>query len=278
MYFGWIESLLIGITTGLTEILPVSAQAHSRILVKFIGKGNIPALMQLFVHLAVLAALYFSCQVHIIKMVRAKKMSRIPKRKRKRPLDTRSMMDFSLWQTMLLPVILMLLICRRMENLSSNMIIMATFLFLNGLLLYIPQFLPSSNKDCRSLSRVEGLLMGLGGALFSIPGFSGMGAALSVASVIGVEKKYGLNMILLMDMGILAGKVIYDLMDLFSARVAGFGITGLMYCILAAVAAFLCAFFAIRFLRTLAENKGYGGFAYYSWGLALFTFVLTLMA
>lgn len=278
MYFGWIESLLIGITTGLTEILPVSAQAHSRILVKFIGKGNIPALMQLFVHLAVLAALYFSCQVHIIKMVRAKKMSRIPKRKRKRPLDTRSMMDFSLWQTMLLPVILMLLICRRMENLSSNMIIMATFLFLNGLLLYIPQFLPSSNKDCRSLSRVEGLLMGLGGALFSIPGFSGMGAALSVASVIGVEKKYGLNMILLMDMGILAGKVIYDLMDLFSAGVAGFGITGLMYCILAAVAAFLCAFFAIRFLRTLAENKGYGGFAYYSWGLALFTFVLTLMA
>lgn len=278
MYFGWIESLLIGITTGLTEILPVSAQAHSRILVKFIGKGNIPALMQLFVHLAVLAALYFSCQVHIIKMVRAKKMSRIPKRKRKRPLDTRSMMDFSLWQTMLLPVILMLLICRRMENLSSNMIIMATFLFLNGLLLYIPQFLPSSNKDCRSLSRVEGLLMGLGGALFSIPGFSGMGAALSVASVIGVEKKYGLNMILLMDMGILAGKVIYDLMDLFSAGVAGFGITGLMYCILAAVAAFLCAFFAIRFLRTLAENNGYGGFAYYSWGLALFTFVLTLMA
>ena len=273
MYFGWIESLLIGITTGLTEILPVSAQAHSRILVKFIGKGNIPALMQLFVHLAVLAALYFSCQVHIIKMVRAKKMSRIPKRKRKRPLDTRSMMDFSLWQTMLLPVILMLLICRRMENLSSNMIIMATFLFLNGLLLYIPQFLPSSNKDCRSLSRVEGLLMGLGGALFSIPGFSGMGAALSVASVIGVEKKYGLNMILLMDMGILAGKVIYDLMDLFSAGVAGFGITGLMYCILAAVAAFLCAFFAIRFLRTLAENKGYGGFEYYSWGLALFTFV-----
>ena len=278
MYFGWIESLLIGITTGLTEILPVSAQAHSRILVKFIGKGNIPALMQLFVHLAVLAALYFSCQVHIIKMVRAKKMSRIPKRKRKRPLDTRSMMDFSLWQTMLLPVILMLLICRRMENLSSNMIIMAPFLFLNGLLLYIPQFLPSSNKDCRSLSRVEGLLMGLGGALFSIPGFSGMGAALSVASVIGVEKKYGLNMILLMDMGILAGKVIYDLMDLFSAGVAGCGITGLMYCILAAVAAFLCAFFAIRFLRTLAENKGYGGFAYYSWGLALFTFVLTLMA
>ena len=278
MNFGWLESLLMGITTGLTEILPVSTQAHNRILLKFMGRGESAVLLNLMIHLGVLAAIYLSCQPHILKMLRAKNMSRIPKRKRKRPLDTRSLMDLSLWQTMLLPVILVFLFWRKLEGVSSNMIIMATLLFLNGLILYIPQFLPSSNKDCRSLSRVEGLLMGLGGALFSIPGFSGMGAALSVASVIGVEKKYGLNMILLMDMGILAGKVIYDLMDLFSAGVAGFGITGLMYCILAAVAAFLCAFFAIRFLRTLAENKGYGGFAYYSWGLALFTFVLTLMA
>lgn len=278
MGFGWIESLLIGMMTGLAEILPVSAQAHSRILVKFMGKGNIPALMYFFAHLGVLAALYLSCQVHILKMVRAKKMSRIPKRKRKRPLDMRSMMDYSLWMTMLMPVILALLLFRYLKNLASNTIIMATFLFLNGLLLYIPQFLPSSNKDCRSLSRVEGLLMGLGGALFAIPGFSGIGMGLSVASVTGVERKYGLNMILLMDMGILAGKIIYDVLDLMAIGMSGFGFAALMCCLLTAVAAFLFSFLAIRILRNLAEEKGYGFFAYYSWGMALFTLILTLMA
>lgn len=278
MNFGWIESLLIGIVTGLTEILPVSAQAHSRILVKFMGKGDIPALMQLFTHLGVLAALYLSCQVHILKMVRAKKMSRIPKRKRKRPLDTRSMMDYSLWMTMLIPVILSLLIMKRLESLASNTIIMATFLFLNGLLLYIPQFLPSSNKDCRNLSRVEGLLMGLGGALFAIPGFSGTGVGLSVASVTGVERKYGLNMILLMDMGILAGKVIYDILGLISGGIAGFDVIAALCCVLAAAATFVSAYLSIRMLRNLAEEKGFGSFAYYSWGMALFTFILTLMA
>ena len=278
MGFGWIESLLIGMMTGLAEILPVSAQAHSRILIKFMGNGNIPALMNLFVHLGVLAALYLSCQVHILKMVRAKKMSRIPKRKRKRPLDMRSMMDYSLWMTMLLPVILALLLFKYLQNLASNTIIMATFLFLNGLLLYIPQFLPSSNKDCRSLSRVEGLLMGLGGALFAIPGFSGIGMGLSVASVVGVERKYGLNMILLMDMGILAGKIIYDILDLMAMGMSGFGFAALMCCVLAAIAAFLFSFLAIRILRNLAEEKGYGFFAYYSWGMALFTLILTLMA
>jgi len=278
MHFGWFESLLFGITTGLTEILPVSTQAHSRILLKFMGRGDSAALLNLCIHLGVLAAIYLSCQPHILKMLRAKHMSRIPKRKRKRPLDTRSLMDLSLWQTMLLPVVLVLLIWRRLETMSSNMIIMATLLFLNGLILYIPQFLPSSNKDCRNLSRVEGLLMGLGGSLFAIPGLSGMGAALSIASVTGVERKYGLNMILLMHMGVMAGKVVYDVLDLLSAGLSGLSLMIVICYLLAAAASFLAAFLAVKILRHLAENKGFASFGYYSWGLALFTFVLSLMA
>lgn len=278
MNFGWFESMLLGIVTGLAEILPVSAQAHNRILVKFIGRGDTGPLLNLFMHLGVLAALYLTSQTHILKMFRAKKMSRIPKRKRKRPLDTRSMMDLSLLQTMLLPVVLTLLVWRSLESLASNTIIMATLLFLNGLILYIPQFLPSSNKDCRTLSRVEGLLMGLGGGLFAIPGLSGMGGALSVASVTGVDRKYGLNMILMMNMGILGGKVIYDVLDIISANMDGLSILVIIYYLLAAAASFAAAFVAIRILRYLADSNGYAPFAYYSWGLALFTFVLSLMA
>ena len=278
MNFGWFQGLLFGIVTGLAEILPVSAQAHNRILVKFMGRGTVPALMYFFVHLGALAAVYLSCQPHILKMLRAKNMSRIPKKKRKRPLDTRSLMDFSLLTTMLVPVVLMLLVWHSVESVSSNMIVMATFLFLNGLVLYIPQFLPSSNKDCRMLSRVEGLLMGLGGAMFAIPGLSGMGAALSVASVIGVERKYGLNMILLMNMGILAGKVVYDLIDIISFGLGQISVTIFLIYLISAVASFVAAFLAVKMLRKMSEENGYSVFAYYSWGMALFTFILSLMA
>lgn len=277
MNFGWLESLIFGIVTGLTEILPVSAQAHSRIIVKFLGRGNASAMMHLFMHLGVAAALYLSCLPHILKILRAKNMSRIPKRKRKRPLDTKSLMDMKLWITMMLPVVLGLLLYRQLQGISSNMIIMATFLFLNGLILYIPQFLPSGNKDCRSLSRVEGLLIGLGGVLFAIPGLSGMGAALSVASVSGVDRKYGLSMILLMNLGIVAGELVYDFLDLIAYGVGTLSAMILLDYILAAAASFLGAFLAVKLLRTLAEDKGYSCFAYYSWGTALFTFVLTLM-
>ena len=278
MNFGWFESMLLGLVTGVSEILPVSVQAHSQILAKFMGKGNATALMNFFMHLGAMMAIYVSCQPHILKMVRAKNMSRIPKKKRKRPLDIRSLMDLSLLITMLLPVIIMLLFLRKVSSLSSNMIVMATFLFLNGLILYIPQFLPSSNKDCRMLSRVEGFLMGLGGSLFAIPGLSGIGAALSIASVTGVERKYGLNMILLMNMGILAGKSIYDLMDVFAGGAGSFAPVHVLIYLLASAASFFAAFIAVKLMRHLAEDKGFTSFAYYSWGLAMFTFVLSLMA
>ena len=85
-------------------------------------------------------------------------------------------------------------------------------------------------------------------------------------------------LILLMDMGILAGKIIYDVLDLMAMGMSGFGFAALMCCVLAAIAAFLFSFLAIRILRNLAEEKGYGFFAYYSWGMALFTLILTLMA
>jgi undecaprenyl pyrophosphate phosphatase UppP len=187
-------------------------------------------------------------------------------------------MDLKLLTTMMLPAVLMLLICRKAENLSSNMIIMATLLFVNGLILYIPQFLPSSNKDSRTLSRVEGLLMGIGGAFFAIPGLSGTGAALSLASVTGVERKYGLDMVLMMHMAVLAGKILYDLLDLIAVGMAGLSLMGFVCALICLVVSFAAAFLAVRTLRGLAESKGFGGFAYYSWGLALFTFVLTLMA
>ena len=278
MIFGWFQSLMLGIITGFAEILPVSAQAHSRIVTKLMGKGEPNALMMLFIHLGILAALYGASHTHILKMVRAKKMSRIPKRKRKRPLDTRSLMDLKLLVTMILPPMLMLLVWTKVSNVSSNLIVMATMLFLNGLVLYIPQYLPSSNKDCRTLSRVEGLLMGVGGALYAIPGLSGMGAALSAASVTGVERKYGLQMILMMQMAVVGGFTVYDVLGILANGTGYFTGLVLLCDLLAGIAAFAGAALAIRVLRYLAEEKGYGAFAYYSWGLALFTFIFNLMA
>lgn len=278
MELNWLESILFGLLSGLTEIIPVSARAHGILLHKLFGKEEGGALFLLLIHIAVFAAFYLSCQGQLVRIFRAKRLARVPKRRRKRPLDTKSLMDSSLWKTMLVPVILAYLFYGKLTAVESSLVWLAALLFLNGVILYIPQFLPGSNKDSRTLTRVEGFLMGLGGALSVFPGISGIGAAVSVGSICGVDRSYALNMSLMMGMGISVCLIVYDILGLVSVGILGLTLLILLKYLVSAVAAFCGAYLGIKIMRSLVSEVGISFFAYYCWGLALLTFVLNLMA
>ena len=278
MELSWFESCIFGLFSGLLDIIPVSAQAHSVLLLKFFGVKASADLLNLLIHIGIFAALYHSSQVQLVRMRRARALARVPKRKRKRPLDIRSMMDWSMLKTMLIPALLGVFLRQYTVDLRSKLMLIATFLFVNGIILYVPQFFPTSNRDSRTLSRVEGLLMGLGGAVAAVPGISAIGTTTSIASVCGVDRTYGLNMALLMNMGITVGMMIYDVLGIAAN---GFGVMSFMTLVsylFSAVAAFAGAMAGIKLMRHLAQGKGFSLFGVYCWGLALFTFILNLIA
>ena len=278
MELSWLESCIYGLFSGLLDILPVSAQAHSILILKFFGVKASSDFLNLLIHMAVFAALYYSSQVQLVRMQRARALARVPKRKRKRPLDVRSMMDWSMLKTMLIPAALGVYLRQYTTAMHSKLMLIAIFLFINGIILYIPQFFPTSNRDSRTLSRIEGLLMGLGGAVAAVPGISAVGTTTSIASVCGVERTYGLNMALLMNMGITVGLMIYDVLGIASY---GFGLSSfaaLLTYLVSAAAAYGGAMAGIKLMRNLAEGKGFSVFGVYCWGLALFTFILNLIA
>ncbi len=272
------EHLLYGLVTGLTEIFPVSARAHSAIMLKVLGADRISGLPVLFVHIAVLAAIYLSSRPQLVKMSRARRLARIPKKRRKRPLDICSLMDSRFLLTMMLPVVLVDLLYRNISGISFSLLTVSILLFVNGVVLYIPQFFPGSNKDARSLSRLEGVAMGIGGGLSVVPGLSGLGASVSVGSICGIERSYALNMSLMTSMAYLAGMVIYDVLGLIQRGLGPLTFQWTIIYIFAAAFAFAGAMFAIRIMRVLASDRGYHFFSYYCWGIALFTFILNLMA
>lgn len=274
----WLESVLYGFCSGLTDILPVSAQAHKVLLLKFMGKQGNADFLQLLIHLATFAALYYSCQSHIVRIRRARALARVPKKKRKRPLDTRILMDWSLLKTMVVPVILGLFLFRYSSAMGNSLVLIALFLFLNGLILYIPQFLPTSNRDSRTLSRVEGLLMGLGGAVSVIPGISAIGAATSVGSVCGVERGYSLTMALMMHMVITLGFAVYDVLGIINNGMDFLSFAIILRYLLTAAAAFGGTILGIKIMRYLSAEHGFSLFGVYCWGLALFSFILNLLA
>ena len=278
MELSWLQSCVFGLFSGLLDIIPVSADAHSVLLLKFFGVKASSDMMNLLVHMAVFASLYYSTQTQLIRMKRARALARVPKRKRKRPLDIRSMMDWSMLKTMLIPAVFGVFLRKYTVGLHSNLMLISLFLFLNGLILYVPQFFPTSNRDSRTLSRIEGLLMGLGGAISAIPGISAIGATTSIASVCGVERTYGLNMALMMNMGITLGLIVFDILGLINNGFAGFSLMVLVRCIVSAAAAFAGSLLGIKWMRRLAAGHGFSIFGVYCWGLALFTFILNLIA
>lgn len=278
MNLNWFESGLYGFFSGLGDILPVSAQAHRVMMLKIFGVSGAMDLMHFLIRLGIVAALFVHCRQMMTRMYRARMLARIPKRRRKRPLDVRSMMDCSLLFTMLIPVILAFFGYRYLTGLGGSLLWIVAMLFLNGVILYIPQFFPTGNRDSRTLSRVEGLLMGIGGACSLVPGLSGMGAALSVGSLCGVERNYCLNMALLLNIGVNIGLMIQDLLAIIGSGIGEISLLILLRYIMAAVISFGGAFLGIKLMRKMASSNGYAICAMYCLGVSLFAFILNLMA
>ena len=277
MELNWLQSILFGLVSGAADIIPVSGQAHRLLLLKFFGVNQMPNLLALLLHLSVAAALYLSSQGQFVRMNRARALARIPKKKRKRPLDTRSMMDWSLIKTMLVPTVIGLLLNSRVRGWSVNMFLIAGMLFVNGLILYIPQFLPTSNRDSRTLTRLEGVLMGLGAGASVLPGISTVGIMVSIASVCGIERLYGLNMTFIVKLFFLAGLMVYDVLAIGTDGLGGLTVMLLAQYLFTGLLSFGASMFAIRLLRRLAPEHGFHTFGVYCWGLALFTFILNLV-
>ena len=277
MELNWLQSILFGLVSGAADIIPVSGQAHRLLLLKFFGVNQMPNLLALLLHLSVAAALYLSSQGQFVRMNRARALARIPKKKRKRPLDTRSMMDWSLIKTMLVPTVIGLLLNTQVRGWSVNMFLIAGMLFVNGLILYIPQFLPTSNRDSRTLTRLEGVLMGLGAGASVLPGISTVGIMVSIASVCGIERLYGLNMTFIVKLFFLIGLMVYDVLAIITDGLGGLTVMLLIQYIFTAALSFGAAMLGIRTLRKLAPEHGFHTFGVYCWGLALFTFILNLV-
>lgn len=278
MELSFFENLILGLISGFTEVLPVSAQAHRNVLLKMLGMVGDSPVLRLMIHMGTVFALYFYCKGHIVRMMRAQRLVRIPKNRRKRPLDTEALMDFNFLKTTLIPVILGALIISRVDFGKGRLLWTAGFLLLNGVILYIPQYLPGSNKQAGALSRVDSLYFGLGGFLGMLPGVSAVGSALSVGSVRGMDMDKAFGFALLMNIPVNLCLAALDLITLVSGGAGSLAFKALVFSLFAGAAAFTGIILAIHMMKKLAASVGYGIFSFYSWGAAMLTFLLYLAA
>ncbi len=273
MDWNWLHSIFYGFLSGLTEILPISSYAHQRLFLVLTGTDQVHLMFRLMSHLGVIAALIYNCRLSLQRLSRSRAASRSA-RGRKRPLDMRSVYDGRVLRLVLLVTLASFLAYFPSMQLAAPLWVVSLMLLANGIILYIPQHLPSGNKDSRNMSGLDSLLMGLGGALAVLPGISRIGGIVSFGGARGVEKKNALEFALLIAIVTLVVTAGFDVYEVIGAGVFRFSMF-LQY-ILAAAAAFGGGHIAVMFMRYLAVRVGYSGFGYYCWGAALFLFIVYL--
>lgn len=274
MDHSWMESLLFGFISGLAEILPISAQAHRTVVGKLFGFPTDDASLYLFVHLGALGAVLYACRAHIRRIRRETQISRLPRGRKKRSTEEVLLMDWRLVKTAIIPALIGVLLYPLIRSWSGSLPITAGFLILNGLILILPGYFSTANKDSRSMNRLNSISIGMSAGLGVLPGVSGMAASTTVCALEGADRQHALNWCLLLSIPVLACFSGLDIIQMIAVSAGLGGALGLLQCVLAAAAAFCGAYIGIVFMRFLSVNLGYFSFAYYSWGAALFTFIL----
>lgn len=269
----WFESIVYGLVSGISDFLPISSQAHQSLLLQLFGDLNRDYVRDLFVHIALLLSVFSGCR-NTIDQLRREQILR--QRNRRTRTGTGSLLEIRLMKNAAIPMVLGLLITSYISSKGTSLIWLSVLLIINGIVLYIPERMLQGNKDERAMTGLDSLLFGVSGALSALPGISRTGTMLSVLSSRGIGKQKALNWVLLLSAPALGAWIGLDIINIFSASAGNPFWANFGGYILSGISAYIGGYVGISVMRILRQRTGYSGFAYYSLGAALFTFILYL--
>jgi len=145
------------------------------------GLAPEPPVLRLCVRLFSVFGLLLACWGTIVRLRRERKLAAIPPRRRRRQPDGASLLQLRLIKASAVPLLIGLLFAMRCAEYTNVLWLHGSILILNGVFLYLPQFMLRGNKDARSMTGMDAFLIGLSGALAVVPGFSRMATMVSAA-------------------------------------------------------------------------------------------------
>lgn len=182
---GWLEAIVLGVVQGLTEFLPISSNAHLRIVSAIVGWQDpgaaFTAVTQLGTETAVL--LYFWREIW--EILRTWALSLVRPELRGEPAARMG------WYVILgtIPIgVLGLLLKNQIENGFRDLRLIAATLIVFGLVLGAADRYARNEKTLDKLNLRDGLIYGLAQALALVPGVSRSGGTISGGLLLGYHR------------------------------------------------------------------------------------------
>ena len=272
------DAILLGIIQGLAEFLPISSSGHLSVFQTFFGlaeNGSDNLFFDVLLHLGTLAAVFAAYWAEIkaivlegLSMVGLRKLPRGQKPDRL----SRRMILFIIAATV--PLVVVLPVKDVVDGLYSNTIFIGCAFLLTGTLLFLSDRMTRGNKDLRSATIVDVLLVGCAQAIAVVPGLSRSGSTIAAGLARGFSREFAVKFSFLLSIPAVLGA---NLLSLIDAAQSGIDWSLMPMYLAGVVTAAVSGYLAIRLLKFITQRGSFGAFCYYCWGAGLVTLILSLI-
>jgi undecaprenyl-diphosphatase len=214
----WFEAVVLGVVQGLTEFLPISSNAHLRIVGAAFGWDDpgaaFTAITQIGTELAVL--IYFARD--IARIVSAWVGSLFNAKRRSDP-DAR--MGWLIIVGSIPIIILGLLFQKQIETNLRDLRIIAIALVAFSLILYVADRRGAKDRELEDLTVGHGVVYGIAQALALIPGVSRSGGTITAGLFLGYTRSAAARYSFLLAIPAVLGSGLYEVYKSFKGGVHG---------------------------------------------------------
>jgi undecaprenyl-diphosphatase len=264
------EAIVLGITQGLTEFLPISSTAHLRIVPAFAGWEDPGAAFTAVVQLGTMLAVLLYFRQDLVRIGLAWLRSFRDKSLR-RTLDARLG-----WYILLgtIPIGIFGLIFKdQIETGARDLYLISIALIVFGLVLLAAEEVGRKNRSIEEINRRDGLVIGLFQALALVPGVSRSGATISAGLFRGFDRTSAARYSFLLSVPAVVLSGLFELKSIVDGSEHVH--TGAGALIVATVLAFVVGYWSIAFLLRYVARHSTLVFVVYRVALGLLVLALT---
>jgi len=239
-----VEALVLGITQGLTEFLPISSSAHLRVVPTLLGWGDPGAAYSAVIQLGSVLAVVIYFFKDLLRITKGSIKALASKNFESE--EARMAAGIILGT---IPICVIGLLVKKLEEAEHSplrsLTVIAIASIVMGLLLFVAEKIGKHKRGMENIGVRDGVLVGLGQCMALIPGCSRSGSTLTVAMLTGLKRADAARFSFLLGIPAI---LLSGLVELHGAYKEGLGDSGMMALIIGLISAFIVSYASIAWL------------------------------
>ena len=270
----WLQALIAGIIQGLTEFLPISSSGHLVIYNTLFGEtGGGDLAFTVFLHLATLLAVIIVFRKDVWFLIR-ELVGCIADIFRGKP-DFKSEGRRYLLMVIIATIPAVLagggIKALDLDYVLENIFLVAVMLIVTAVFMFMVDKFDTGKLTRKDTPFSKALGIGIFQAIAILPGLSRSGSTIFAGTLLGLKKEFAVKFAFILSIPVILGSALVEMRGVMKASeialnpanwIAGF------------IAAFICGFFSILFIRVLIKSKKFYIFGIYCLAASVFAFLV----